>query len=78
MSNHQSDVARLREQIELECEAMQQAMYGPAIVGRHNVIQSRYEAIGVYHNELAGLVGEEQASNMMVDAYSAVMEKERR
>ncbi len=33
-----SEVARLRKQIELECEAMKQALYGYAVVASHDAI----------------------------------------
>jgi len=76
MSNHhQSDVARLREQIERETEAMQQGLYGSAITARHDLIAHRYDAMEQYHNELILLVGQEEAANILTDAYSQVMEK---
>jgi hypothetical protein len=76
MSSNQSDVARLREQIEREYEAMQQAMYGPAMVARHDIISHSYEAVGTYRNKLTCIVGNDQATDIMCQAYYQVMEQE--
>jgi hypothetical protein len=76
MSSNQSDVARLREQIEREYEAMQQVMYGPAMVARHDIISHSYKAVGTYQHELASIVGNEQATDIMCQAYYQVIEQE--
>ncbi len=73
MSN-ESEVARLLKQIELEAQAMQQALNGPAITARHDFIAHRYDSIGGLHEELIPLVGEEQATGLMYDSYRRGME----
>ena len=73
MSN-QSEIARLREQIELETQAMQQALNGPSVSGSHEIINHRYDAIGQLHNQLVPLVGDEEAGRFMNDAYRRGME----
>jgi hypothetical protein len=70
----QSEVARLMQQIALETSAMQSAMTGFASVARHDAITHRYEAIGQYCDQLASLVGEEQATDLMIEAYSTTMD----
>lgn len=69
-----SEIARLRQQIELECIAMQQALTGFAIVSKHEIIQKRYEAIGHYQEQLQALVGETEAALIVIKAYAKVLE----
>ena len=47
-----SEVARLRRQIELECEAMRLAMDGYAAVTSHKVIEQRYKNLGKHQEDL--------------------------
>ena len=70
----QSEVARLMQQIALETSAMQAAMTGFASVAKHDTITHRYEAIGQCCDQLASLVGEEQATDLMIEAYSSTMD----
>jgi len=48
-----SEVARLRRQIELECQAAIQGLEGLAIVANHDSINARMERIWDYRQELA-------------------------
>jgi len=72
----QSEVARLRQQMEAETVAMQQALSGYASVARHNFITNRYQALDRYRNELVALVGEEKATTIFCEVYMAGMEGE--
>lgn len=56
-----SEVARIRQQIEAECEAMRLAMYGYAVVASHKVIENRYKSLGKRQEELEQHVGKEEA-----------------
>jgi len=47
-----SDVARLRQQIELESVAMKLAMNGLATVAKHEFITHKYDAIGKCQDQL--------------------------
>jgi hypothetical protein len=69
-----SEVAELRKRIEQETRAMHQLMYGPAIVGRHDVINQKVSTLGVYHKQLTNLVGEEQAGAILGQVYTDAME----
>jgi hypothetical protein len=72
-----SEVAQLRRRIELECEAMQQAMTGLAVgVSFHRFIYMRMQSIRSYQECLAGYVGEDEANNIVGELYYAVMEGE--
>lgn len=56
-----SDVAALRRQIETECAAIHQALYGFAVVSKHTVIANRYTALHQHTGQLAAVVGESEA-----------------
>ncbi len=68
-----SEVARLRRQIELECEAMRLAMYGYAVVASHKIIQQKYDALDAHRAELQKHVGEEEATRIIVETYAKVI-----
>jgi hypothetical protein len=70
---HVSEVAHLRQQIALECEALNQALHGPAISASHAVIASRYKQLDRYYDQLITLVGEQQATEMAVDLYAGIV-----
>ena len=56
-----SEVARLRQQIDEICMAMHNAMYGYALVGKHEIITHRYEMLSETQEQLSAYIGEEQA-----------------
>lgn len=59
---HKSEVARLMRQIDLEAGAAWNAMHGPSVgTAKHEFINARLERMGIYHEQLKGLVGEEEA-----------------
>ena len=67
-----SEIARIRQQIELESAAMKLACYGFAAVAKHEFISHKYDAIGKCQEQLRTLVGEEQALQKVLDRRSAV------
>ena len=71
--NEGSEVARLRQRIEQECQAMQMGLTGYAVVSNHDAINHKYDAIGEYQNQLEGMVGTEQAAQMIVETYQKIM-----
>lgn len=71
----ESEVARLRRQIELELEAMQYAMKGAAFgTARHDFIMKRMDQIGNYQEELAEYVGDSAAVQVVYTLYDAAMQ----
>jgi hypothetical protein len=67
----ESEVARLRRQIEVELEAVQRGMYGLAVgAARHEFIRKRMDRVGVYHDKLAQKVGEDVANLMVYTIYN--------
>jgi hypothetical protein len=70
----QSEVARIRAQIELECEAMERGFRGFAIVARHDFINHKLSKIGVYQEQLEQLVGEDEARKVVAETYKQAME----
>lgn len=64
----QSEVARLRQQIALEYEAATRGLNGLALgTGQHLFITKRMENIAVYHETLKQMVGEQEASKVLVE-----------
>jgi len=64
---NQSEVARLKAQIEAEVQAAQWALYGAALgTAQHQFITRRMERMGVLHEELTELVGEEEGVRLLV------------
>ncbi len=72
-ASNQSEVARIRRQIELEAEALALAMSGPAIMASHAAIDARYRNLGKAKEELASIVGEEEATDTMTDTYKRII-----
>ena len=71
-----SEIARIRQQIELESVAMQLAMSGFATVAKHEFISRKYDAIGKCQEQLQTLTGEQEATQITVEAYTLAMEQE--
>ena len=73
MGECRSEVARLREQIETVCGAMNQMLYGYAMTARHDIINHRYNTLGSYQDELESMIGEEQALDIVIETYNRVV-----
>ena len=69
----ESEVARLREQIELECQAMHLGLNGYAAVAKHQIIEHKYNTLGKYQEQLEALVGPKEAVSIVVETYQNVM-----
>lgn len=65
----QSEVARIRAQIEAECEGFRRGLHGYAITAKHQFIQARYERLGQLQEDLARYVGEHEAMQQVVALY---------
>lgn len=66
-----SDVAHLREQVELEYEAMVRGLTGFAEgSAMHEFISARMARIEGYHTELTKEVGETEATQIICDLYN--------
>lgn len=75
MSN--SEIAQLREQIELACEAAKRGLDDLAITASHEMINARMEMLGGqiqgYQQQLVSLVGERQALQVVAEAYQTIV-----
>ena len=68
---HKSEVARIREEIELQLEAMQRGMHGFASgSARHSFIRARMDRIGECHHKLTDIIGEQDADELVSSLYS--------
>lgn len=73
---NKSEVARLRERIECEMEAMRLGLTGLALgTARHRFIHARLRRVDDYYGQLATAVGEEAADETLCQVYNAVMER---
>lgn len=65
-----SEVARLRQQIAEEIEAMQRGFKGYASgTARHEFIHARMEQIGGHQDALAAFVGQDDAVTLVCELY---------
>lgn len=61
-----SDIARLKQQIELECEAMRLAITGFRMAASHDIINKQYEQLGEHCESLGKLIGEKRAVEVLI------------
>ena len=75
MSN--SEIAQLREQIELACEGAKRGLKDFAITANHEMINARMEKLGDllsgYQQQLADFVGEQEALQMVAETYLEIV-----
>lgn len=69
-----SEIARIREQIELECQALANLKLFSAVAS-HRSISHRYENLDQHREQLSALVGEQEATKIVVDIYNEQVEK---
>jgi predicted DNA-binding protein YlxM (UPF0122 family) len=74
MYEGQSEIARLKDQIEIVCRAMNQMLYGYARTACHDIINHKYNALETYHEQLEILVGEQQALEIVIETYNRVVQ----
>lgn len=74
----QSEVARIRAQIAEEYEAARRGLTGLASgPARHNFITRKMERLGQLHQELGQVVGEQQATEIVVQTMSQLPHKKK-
>ncbi len=70
-----SEIARIREQIELECIAMHRLMNAPSKVATHEVISNRFKALDRLTLKMEEAVGSQEiAVSIAVDIYNATFD----
>ena len=68
MNEQKSEVAQLLHQINLEYEAAARGLMGLSTGStKHSFITARLKQIGVYHEQLVSLVGEVQATQLVIE-----------
>jgi hypothetical protein len=71
---NQSEIARLRQQIELQLEATQRGLRGFATgKARHAFIRMQMDRIGMCQDTLAEHIGENAASQVVCSLYVEIM-----
>jgi folate-dependent phosphoribosylglycinamide formyltransferase PurN len=72
-----SEVARIRQQIELELAAMRLGLSGlSAGTARHQFIEAKMQRLGKYEEQLAEHIGKTKAEQVYCQAYMRVMEEQ--
>jgi hypothetical protein len=67
IQQNQSEVAHIKAQIEAEIQAAQWALYGASLgAAQHQFITCRMERMGILHEELKKLVGEEEGIRLLI------------
>ncbi len=67
MENNQSDVARVKAEIELQWSAACHAMHGMSEgTLKHEIITARMERMGERHDNLREMIGEGRAAKFLV------------
>lgn len=75
VNNNESEIARLRQQIETQLIAMRRGLSGlSAGSARHAFIHARLEHIGTYHTNLINQLGENAANTLVYNLYNEVMD----
>ena len=69
-----SEIARIKQQIEQECQSMRLGFSGYAVTARHDIISQKYNLLGEYRKDLARLVGDEEAGKIVFAAYTSLVE----
>jgi hypothetical protein len=68
IDENQSEVARLRERLEREYQAAEWGLHGLAAgVSRHEFITAKMGRMGECHQQLAQLIGTDEATRMLVE-----------
>ena len=66
-----SEVARLRERVRLEYEAMMRGLSGVAEgAAMHEFISARMARVGGYHDKLVKEIGEDEATQIICELYN--------
>ncbi|QBD75252.1 hypothetical protein EPA93_04275 [Ktedonosporobacter rubrisoli] len=69
----ESEVARIRRQIALECEAMVRGLHAYASMAQHEFIRAKFNALEGHFENLVPLTGQEQALDILVQTYNEVV-----
>ncbi len=69
-----SEVARLKKQIEMECEAMKLAMTGFRMAASHDIINHRYDQLGVHYERLEEIIGKQAAFQVVMGALNTAID----
>ena len=67
-----SMIAQMRAALDMDCQALAN-LKAPSFAASHTVINNKYQVIEQSRSTLAQHIGEEAATNAMVDAYNKAM-----
>jgi len=72
MHEHNSEIARLRNQIAMEYQAAQQVFTGFTFQGQHTFITKRQENIGACYRELLHHLSPQEAMATLIEATESI------
>jgi vacuolar-type H+-ATPase subunit F/Vma7 len=73
-----SEVARLKQQIETECEALRLAITGFRMAGSHDMINHQYDQLGEHYERLGKLIGEKEAIEILIVTLELTMDQKKK
>jgi hypothetical protein len=73
-----SEVARLKQQIETECEALRLAIQGFRMAGSHDMINHQYDQLGAHYERLGKLIGEREAIEVLIVTLEMTMDQKKK
>lgn len=76
MQQNHSEIARLRQQIDLEHEAAERALHSPAITAPHAYITARMEQVWKHIQALERIGGRDAVQGVLFEMPSAKQERE--
>lgn len=68
-TDNKSDIARMRENIEAECIALNNLSLFTSTAS-HEIIQAKYRTLDNYHQQLKEVIGEDKAAELIVTIYN--------
>jgi hypothetical protein len=63
-----SEIARMKKQIDMECETMRLAMTGFRTTASHDIINHQFDRLGEHYEQLGALIGEQAAIETVIAA----------
>src|SRR6266567_462384 len=78
VQQQQSEVARIRQEIEAECVAMTQGLTGYGVVSRHAFVFARMLRLSSLEEKLRVYLSHEQALELLCETYNRVLDEKQK
>ena len=74
MPENQSEVAKLRNEIEATCFSINLVFHGFTRKASHSIINNQYKSLDKQRERLATIIGEEAATETVYDTYNTIVQ----